>query len=205
MCERSAHHCRVVRVACLVHSLQSVAWRQTCCHGLTDEHRAVQSRKVLRATSEHSCVFRFSAAHFSAMMPAVYLRNHAIGQLALPYGIRYQACIVCRTRLAEAVILGGKCGHFMDISYTLYSFRPSRSPPLSFCRFLGPFSLFALSAQTYSSFVCFFAELQMLAESDVFVGSFSSNVSRLLALRRESLGRPRGSTLSVDIPAWHPG
>lgn len=39
----------------------------------------------------------------------------------------------------------------------------------------------------------------MLASADVFVGTFTSNVSRLVALLREGInGKPRDSSISLD-------
>ena len=59
--------------------------------------------------------------------------------------------------------------------------------------------------QDYASYVVFFAELTMMAEGNVFVGTFSSNVARMLVLLREAKGLPRSSTVSVDNPTWYPG
>lgn len=51
-----------------------------------------------------------------------------------------------------------------------------------------------------------FAELQMLAGADVFVGTFSSNIGRLVFLMRESLGFARDSSLGADRAAgWFAG
>ncbi|CAN0124631.1 unnamed protein product [Scytosiphon promiscuus] len=55
---------------------------------------------------------------------------------------------------------------------------------------------------TYELYVGLHAELRMMSEAVVFVGTFSSNVARLVYLMRESNGLPRKSTLSVDQPAW---
>ncbi|CAM9141048.1 unnamed protein product, partial [Ascophyllum nodosum] len=54
----------------------------------------------------------------------------------------------------------------------------------------------------YGSYVVLFAELEMLSQANVFVGTFTSNVARLIMLMREAKGMPRSSTLSVDRPNW---
>ena len=59
--------------------------------------------------------------------------------------------------------------------------------------------------QNYASYVVFFTELTMMAEGNIFVGTFSSNVARMIVIWREAKGLPRGSTLSVDNPVWYPG
>lgn len=44
-----------------------------------------------------------------------------------------------------------------------------------------------------------FADLQMLSASPVFVGTFSSNIGRVVALLREGIhGHPRDSCISLD-------
>lgn len=59
--------------------------------------------------------------------------------------------------------------------------------------------------ETYAGFVYTFADLQQCTRADVFVGTFSSNMGRLLVLLRESIGlKPRSSALSLDGP-WWPG
>ncbi|CAM9723102.1 unnamed protein product, partial [Hapterophycus canaliculatus] len=58
---------------------------------------------------------------------------------------------------------------------------------------------------TYDTYVILHAELAMMAAADVFVGTFSSNIARMLYLFREGLGFPRNSTISVDVPEWYPG
>lgn len=45
----------------------------------------------------------------------------------------------------------------------------------------------------------------MLSEADVFVGTYSSNVARRVALMRHANGLERGTALSVDVPTWHAG
>lgn len=59
--------------------------------------------------------------------------------------------------------------------------------------------------QGYSSFVNLVADMNKLAHSEVFVGSFSSNLGRLVAVFREGNGKPRDSSMSVDIKMWHSG
>lgn len=55
------------------------------------------------------------------------------------------------------------------------------------------------SMQGYQGFVMVFADLKMLAAGSVFVGTYSSNVSRLVALLREGIhGHARGSCISLD-------
>lgn len=48
-----------------------------------------------------------------------------------------------------------------------------------------------------------FADLHQCTRADVFVGTFSSNMGRLLVLLRESIGlRQRHSAISLDGPWW---
>lgn len=49
------------------------------------------------------------------------------------------------------------------------------------------------------------AELRMLANADVFSGTFSSNIGRMVVLLREALKMPRASAVSSDTPGWYPG
>ncbi|CAM9580923.1 unnamed protein product [Hapterophycus canaliculatus] len=58
---------------------------------------------------------------------------------------------------------------------------------------------------TYDRYVILHAELAMMSAADVFVGTFSSNIARLLYLVREGLGFSRNSTISVDEPSWFAG
>ena len=44
----------------------------------------------------------------------------------------------------------------------------------------------------------------MLSQANVFVGTFSSNVARIVVLLRESRGMERSSSLSVDVQDWFP-
>ena len=62
-----------------------------------------------------------------------------------------------------------------------------------------------LPTQTYGGFAYTFADLHQCTRADVFVGTFSSNMGRLLVLLRESIGlKPRSSSISLDVP-WWPG
>ncbi|CAM9127186.1 unnamed protein product, partial [Ectocarpus sp. 4 AP-2014] len=58
---------------------------------------------------------------------------------------------------------------------------------------------------TYESLVVLRAELEMLANADVFCGTFSSNLSRIVALMRRTLKLPDESALSADTPHWYIG
>ncbi|CAN0252203.1 unnamed protein product, partial [Scytosiphon promiscuus] len=58
---------------------------------------------------------------------------------------------------------------------------------------------------TYDRYVILHTELAMMAAADVFVGTFSSNIGRMMYLFREGLGIPRNSTISVDAPDWFLG
>jgi len=58
--------------------------------------------------------------------------------------------------------------------------------------------------QTYEALVLLWVELQMLAGADVFSGTFSSNLGRVVALMRHTLGKARNSALSADDPEWFP-
>lgn len=59
--------------------------------------------------------------------------------------------------------------------------------------------------QTYELYVVLHAELDMMSHADVFVGTFSSNIGRLVYLMREVNGLPRNSSVSVDVPEWFLG
>ncbi|CAM9447993.1 unnamed protein product, partial [Laminaria digitata] len=59
--------------------------------------------------------------------------------------------------------------------------------------------------QGYGSFVYILADLEQLAAAELFVGTFSSNVGRLVMLLREGRGKPRSSSISLDVGSWHPG
>ncbi|CAM9212405.1 unnamed protein product, partial [Ectocarpus sp. 13 AM-2016] len=58
---------------------------------------------------------------------------------------------------------------------------------------------------TYESLVILRAELEMLANANVFCGTFSSNMSRIVALMRRTLKLPDESALSADTPHWYIG
>ncbi|CAB1121484.1 GT23 [Ectocarpus sp. CCAP 1310/34] len=54
-------------------------------------------------------------------------------------------------------------------------------------------------SQGYQGFVMVFADLKMLAAGSLFVGTYTSNVSRLVALLREGIhGHARDSCISLD-------
>lgn len=64
---------------------------------------------------------------------------------------------------------------------------------------------FVLFLQGYAELVYMFADLQQLTAAEVFVGTFTSNVGRLVYLRREASGsKLRESSISLD-DEWHPG
>ncbi|CAM9573919.1 unnamed protein product [Ascophyllum nodosum] len=54
----------------------------------------------------------------------------------------------------------------------------------------------------YDMPVVFFTELRMLPQANVFAGTYSSNVARMVALLRESRNMPRSLTLSLDRNGW---
>lgn len=62
-----------------------------------------------------------------------------------------------------------------------------------------------LILQVYDQFVTLLAELQMLREADVFVGTFTSNIARLVVLLREASDLPLNTTRSVETAVWFPG
>lgn len=49
------------------------------------------------------------------------------------------------------------------------------------------------------------AELQMLADAEIFSGTFSSNLGRVVALMRHTMGKPKATGISADDPVWFPG
>ncbi|CAM9383799.1 unnamed protein product [Ectocarpus sp. 6 AP-2014] len=63
----------------------------------------------------------------------------------------------------------------------------------------------AADRNSYEAMVYLRAELEMLAGSAVFSGTFSSNVGRMVALMRKTLDMPDESAVSVDFPAWFAG
>ena len=56
----------------------------------------------------------------------------------------------------------------------------------------------------YWSFVYIIADIEKLVESDIFVGTFSSNIGRLVAILRDGIGKSTDSSISMDT-AWFPG
>ncbi|CAN0466623.1 unnamed protein product [Ectocarpus sp. 12 AP-2014] len=70
----------------------------------------------------------------------------------------------------------------------------------------GTFNSGTQDRNTYEAMVLLLTEMRMLAGADVFSGTLSSNIGRLVALMRRSLQQPDDSTLSGDWPAhWMPG
>lgn len=59
--------------------------------------------------------------------------------------------------------------------------------------------------QKYDTFVTLLTELHMLREADLFIGTFSSNIGRLMVPLREASGFPRNTTRSVHVGVWVPG
>lgn len=47
--------------------------------------------------------------------------------------------------------------------------------------------------------------MHMLSTADVFVGTYTSNIGRLVAILREANGLPRKTSISVDVPTWQSG
>ncbi|CAM9804238.1 unnamed protein product [Ectocarpus sp. 8 AP-2014] len=69
----------------------------------------------------------------------------------------------------------------------------------------GTFNSGTQDRNTYEATVLLLTEMRMLAGADVFSGTLSSNIGRLVALMRYSLQKPDDSTLSGDRPAhWMP-
>ena len=58
--------------------------------------------------------------------------------------------------------------------------------------------------QEYKSFVYLFSDIERLSNAEVFVGTFSSNIGRIVHVARESKNKPRTSSISLDVK-WHPG
>eukprot|EP00903_Cladosiphon_okamuranus_P007625 g7394.t1 len=69
----------------------------------------------------------------------------------------------------------------------------------------GTFDEGASDRNTYEAMVLLRLELQMLAGADVFSGTFSSNLGRIVCLMRHTLNKPKESALSGDHPDWYPG
>ncbi|CAM9749390.1 unnamed protein product, partial [Ascophyllum nodosum] len=60
--------------------------------------------------------------------------------------------------------------------------------------------------QSYAELVYMFADLHQLTHASVFVGTFSSNIGRLVALLRQNIGNKQASTtISIDRDGWNPG
>ncbi|CAM9749320.1 unnamed protein product [Ascophyllum nodosum] len=60
--------------------------------------------------------------------------------------------------------------------------------------------------QSYAELVYTFADLHQLTHASVFVGTFSSNIGRLVALLRQNIGKKQASTtISIDRNGWTPG
>lgn len=58
--------------------------------------------------------------------------------------------------------------------------------------------------QGYLSLVELIADIEKLSDSEVFVGTFSSNIGRLVTVLREFSNKKRESSISVDVN-WFPG
>lgn len=57
----------------------------------------------------------------------------------------------------------------------------------------------------YGSFVYLFTDLHQLARADVFVGTFTSNVGRMVMVLREGFQKERTSAISLDKKYWFSG
>lgn len=77
--------------------------------------------------------------------------------------------------------------------------------PLVYCLPSCRLFISVSTVQSYSSLAYVIADLHQLAAADLFVGTFSSNVGRLVFLFRDALGKPRDSSVSVDNPGWWAG
>ena len=75
-------------------------------------------------------------------------------------------------------------------------YRSTSKPPPKSCDTI-PFE------QAYDALVLLRAELEMLAGADVFSGTFTSNLGRVVAIMRHTRSKPPESTLSGDIPTWY--
>ena len=109
-------------------------------------------------------------------------------------------CVVIRVRLKQEV------GESLPTTSKPPEREPSRQDA-SCCAdrtALGFSFISSSSRQTYESSVLLRLELQMLASADVFSGTFSSNMGRVVALMRHTLRKPKESTLSIDGRRWHP-
>lgn len=70
---------------------------------------------------------------------------------------------------------------------------------------LPPVAPIIIYQQTYDAVVDLLAELQVLAEADIFVGTYSSNIARYTVLVREANNFAQNTTGSVDKEFWFPG
>lgn len=59
--------------------------------------------------------------------------------------------------------------------------------------------------QVLAQFAYLFADIQMLVEAEVFVGTYTSNLGRLVFLLRDAIGKPRESTINLEGSNWWPG
>lgn len=59
--------------------------------------------------------------------------------------------------------------------------------------------------QALTQFAYLFADIQMLVEAEVFVGTYTSNIGRLVFLLRDAIGKPRESTINLEGMSWWPG
>lgn len=62
-----------------------------------------------------------------------------------------------------------------------------------------------LRRKGYDAVVLLMAELRMLARADVFSGTFSSNVGRMVTLMRNALHQPKRSAVAADKKRWKSG
>ena len=49
-----------------------------------------------------------------------------------------------------------------------------------------------------------FTDIQMLVEAEVFVGTFSSNIGRIVYELRDAIGKRRETTINIEGRQWHP-
>eukprot|EP00903_Cladosiphon_okamuranus_P007636 g7405.t1 len=93
--------------------------------------------------------------------------------------------------------------YFPNINPAAILFVSSRVPVRPMVK--GTFNEGASDRNTYEAMVLLRLELQMLAGAEVFSGTFSSNLGRIVCLMRHTLNKPKESALSADDPAWYPG
>lgn len=67
-----------------------------------------------------------------------------------------------------------------------------------------PFPVPHVCRKGYDAVALLMSDLRMLARADVFSGTFSSNVGRMVTLMRKSLGKPR-SAVAADKKRWRSG